>query len=155
LVTATGEGDLVTTVVGLEPDLAPLYAALGEAAWSVVDPVVLELCRLRMATLLGCEFDKHHRTESAISAGLDEAKIGELSAWPTSERFGPRDRACLAFCEQFVIDVAGMSDDLAVAVAEQLGPQAFRNFVAALLVVEQRQRLRLTWEHLLAPRTER
>jgi alkylhydroperoxidase family enzyme len=154
-VTATGEGDVLTIVLGEEPDVAPLYEALDEAAWSIVDPVVLELCRLRIATLLGCEFEKHRRTDTAIDAGLDEATIAELSAWPTSERFGPRDRACLAFCEQFVIDVAGMSDELAVAVADHLGPQAFRNFVAALLVLEQRQRLRLAWELLFAPRTER
>jgi alkylhydroperoxidase family enzyme len=154
-VAATGEADLLTAVLREAPDVASLYAALDEAAWSAVDPVVLELCRLRIATLLGCEFEQQRRTETAVSAGLDEAKIAELAAWPTSERFGPRDRACLAFCEQFVIDVAGMSDELAVAVVDQLGPHASRNFVAALLVVEQRQRLRLAWERLFAPRTER
>jgi alkylhydroperoxidase family enzyme len=154
-VAATGEADLLTAVLREAPDVASLYAALDEAAWSAVDPVVLELCRLRIATLLGCEFEQQRRTETAVSAGLDEAKIAELAAWPTSERFGPRDRACLAFCEQFVIDVAGMSDELAVAVVDQLGAHAFRDFVAALLVVEQRQRLRLAWERLFAPRTER
>jgi hypothetical protein len=152
--TAT-EGDVLATVLVREPDVGPLYEALDHAAWSIVDPVVLELCRLRIATLLGCEFEQHRRTEAAISSGLEEATIAELSAWPTSPRFGPRDRACLAFCEQFVIDVAGISDDLAAAVADQLGPHAFRNFVAALLVVEQRQRLRLAWERLLTPRTAR
>ena len=151
---ATGQRDLLTTVLDGEPDIASHYAALDLAAWEVVDPVVLELCRLRIAVLLGCEFEKHRRSQAAVSAGLDEAKIAELASWPTSARFGPRDRACLAFCEQFVIDVAGMSDGLAIAVAEQLGPQAFRDFVAALLVVEQRQRLRLAWERLLAPSTE-
>ncbi len=144
---------MLTTVFDAEPDIASHFAALELAAWDVVDPVVLELCRLRIADLLGCDFEKHRRTQTAASAGLDEAKIAELAAWPTSDRFGPRDRACVAFCEQFVIDVSGMSDDLAVAVADQLGPQAFRDFVAALLVIEQRQRLRLAWERLLAPRT--
>jgi alkylhydroperoxidase family enzyme len=149
-VTATGEGELLATVLGDVPDVAQFLEALEEAAWRIVDPAALELCRLRIATLLGCDFEKLRRTDTAIEAGLDEAKIAQLSAWPTSERFGPRDRACLAFCEQFVIDVAGMSDELAAAVADQLGPQAFRNFVAALLVVEQRQRLRLAWERLFA-----
>ena len=88
------------------------------------------------------------RTEAAVAAGLDEATIVDLPAWPTSERFGRRERACLAFCEQFVIDVAGMDDELAFAVSDELGLQAFRDFVGALLVVEQRQRLRLTYERL-------
>jgi hypothetical protein len=51
-------------------------------------------------------------------------------------------------CEQLVIDVAGMSDEVALAAAEQLGSGTFRDFVTALLVLEQRQRLRLAWERL-------
>ena len=51
-------------------------------------------------------------------------------------------------CEQLVIDVAGMSDEVALAAAGELGPQTFRDFVTALLVLEQRQRLRLAWERL-------
>ena len=88
------------------------------------------------------------RTPVAIAAGLDEATIAELAAWPSSPRFGPSERACLAVCEQFVLDVAGMSDELAMAAAEQLGPEGFRDLVTALLVLEQRQRLRLAWERL-------
>ena len=131
-----------------QPDVAGSLDALNEAAWSVVDPVLLELCRLRVAKLLGCEYEQGLRTEAAVAAGLDEATIVDLPAWPTSERFGRRERACLAFCEQFVIDVAGMDDELAFAVSDELGLQAFRDFVSALLVVEQRQRLRLTYERL-------
>ena len=134
-----------------QPDVAQSLEMLHDAAWSVVDPVVLELCRLRIAKLLGCEFEQGLRTDAAAAAGLDEATVADLSAWPTSERFGQRERACLAFCEQFVIDVAGMDDDLAFAVSDELGPQAFRDFVSALLVVEQRQRLRLAYERLFEP----
>ena len=134
-----------------QPDVAQSLETLHDAAWSVVDPVVLELCRLRIAKLLGCEFEQGLRTDAAAAAGLDEATVADLPAWPTSERFGRRERACLAFCEQFVIDVAGMDDDLAFAVSDELGPQAFRDFVSALLVVEQRQRLRLAYERLFEP----
>ena len=134
-----------------QPDVAQSLETLHDAAWSVVDPVVLELCRLRIAKLLGCEFEQGLRTEAAAAAGLDEATVADLPAWPTSERFGRRERACLAFCEQFVIDVAGMDDDLAFAVSDELGPQTFRDFVSALLVVEQRQRLRLAYERLFEP----
>ena len=41
-----------------------------------------------------------------------------------------------------------MSDDIALAAAEELGAVPFRDFVTALLVLEQRQRLRLAWERL-------
>jgi alkylhydroperoxidase family enzyme len=149
------EGDTFTSVLAERPDLGEPLEALDAAAWSVVDPVLLELCRIRIAMLLGCAVEQRLRSDAARAAGLGEATIAELAAWPTSERFGPRERACLAFCEQFVIDVAGMSDNIARAVSDELGPKGFRNFVSGLLVVEQRQRLRLAWERLLEPETAR
>jgi alkylhydroperoxidase family enzyme len=140
---------VLTSGLRRHPDIAERLDDLHHAAWAVVDPVPLELCRLRIAQLLGCEPEQHARTPEALAAGLDEATIADLRGWPTSSRFGPRERACLAFCEQFVIDVANLTDDLARAVSDELGPAAFADFVNALLIVEQRQRLRLAWERLL------
>jgi alkylhydroperoxidase family enzyme len=130
------------------PDVARYLHEADTAAWDAVDPVLLELCRLRVAMLLGCQAELAARTPAAVDAGLDEATVAELSHWPTSPRFGARERACLAFTEQFVIDVANLSDDLADAVRDQLGPTGLMDFTNALLVVEQRQRLRLAWEQL-------
>jgi len=144
-------GDLMASVLVDHPDVLGHLDDLHAAVWDAVDPVLLELCRLRIARLLGCEAEEGSRTPAAVAAGLDEATIAELAAWPSSSRFGPRERACLTVCEQLVIDVAGMSDEVALAAAEQLGPETFRDFVTALLVLEQRQRLRLAWERLEVP----
>jgi len=144
-------GDLMASVLVDHPDVLGHLDDLHAAVWDAVDPVLLELCRLRIARLLGCEAEEGSRTPAAAAAGLDEATIAELAAWPSSSRFGPRERACLTVCEQLVIDVAGMSDEVALAAAEQLGPETFRDFVTALLVLEQRQRLRLAWERLEVP----
>lgn len=142
---------MLEAVLSGQPALAAHLADLERAAWSAVDPVLLELCRVRIAMLLGCAEEAQARSDAAVAAGLDEVLLAELSSWPTSPRFGARERACLAFCEQFVIDVASLDDDMASAVAEHLGPQGLADFTAALLVVEQRQRLRLAWERLLEP----
>jgi alkylhydroperoxidase family enzyme len=147
----SGTTAVLGAVLSDHPDIADRLTELERAAWSAVDPVLLELCRVRIAMLLGCAEEAQARIDDALSGGLDEATLAELPSWPTSPRFGPRERACLAFCEQFVIDVAGMSDDLASAVAEHVGPQGLADLAAALLVVEQRQRLRLVWERLLEP----
>jgi alkylhydroperoxidase family enzyme len=144
-------GDVLTKVLTEHPDVAAHLEELRGAAWRAVDPVLLELCRLRISQLLGCEAEQGVRTSEAVAGGLDEAAVSDLRAWPASRRFGPRERACLAFCEQFMIDVAGLTDDVAGAVADQLGPKGFVNLVNALLVVEQRQRLRLAWERLVLP----
>lgn len=143
--------EVFTAVLRSEPAVAGHLAAAYSAAWRVVDPVLLELCRLRIAMLLGCDAEQAARTPAATAAGLEDSTVAELARWPTSPRFGPRERACLALCEQFVMDVAAMPDELARDVADHLGAQGLADLVAALLVVEQRQRLRLAWEALAVP----
>ena len=59
-----------------------------------------------------------------------------------------RERACLAFCEQFFIDVANVTTNETEAISAELGVQGLADFVSALLVIEQRQRLRLAWGQL-------
>jgi alkylhydroperoxidase family enzyme len=140
--------EVLETILADHPDVAAALEDAWRAAWDSVDPVLLELCRLRIAMLLGCAPELEVRSAEAVAAGLDDERVATLSRWPTSPLFGPAERACLAFTEQFVIDVAGLDDDTAGAVREQLGEQGLVDFVSALLVVEQRQRLRLTWQRL-------
>ena len=143
--------DVLAAVLHAQPGVLAQLVAAHEAAWRVVDPVLLELCRLRVAALLGCRSEQAARTPAATRAGLDETTVAALADWPTSARFGPRERACLAFCEQWVMDVAGTPDDLARDVADHLGAAGLRDLAGALLVVEQRQRLRLAFEALDLP----
>jgi len=143
--------EVIATVLVAHPDAAAQLAAAHAAAWTACDPALLELVRLRVAMLLGCQAELAVRTPAATAAGLEEATIADLAAWPTSPRFDARARACLAFTEQWVIDVATLDDDLAFAVAEHLGPTGLANLASGLLVVEQRQRLRLAWEQLFGP----
>ena len=110
------------------------------AAWDETDPVLLELCRLRMATLLTYPAEQARRTERARAAGLDEAKVTELPSWPTSPSFDPRERACLALAEQFVIDANGVTDEHVADVTTPMGPEGCYAFVQALSAIETFQR---------------
>jgi alkylhydroperoxidase family enzyme len=114
------------------------------AAWDTTDPVVLELCRIRMATMLDFPAEQARRTGRARAAGLDEATLAELPRWPTSPRFGARERACLAFAEQFVIDANGVTDELVADVTEHLGAEGCYSFVQALSMIETFLRACLT-----------
>jgi alkylhydroperoxidase family enzyme len=117
-------------------------AEVHEAAWAAIDPDLLELCRLRIAMLLGDDAE-------LAAHNLDDAVVRALPAWPSSPLFSPAQRACLAFTEQFVIDVAAMDDALVDGVTAELGGDGLSSFVNALLVIEQRQRLHLIWGRLL------
>ena len=136
-----------TTTAILGRVLADQPVMMGElnaahaAAYAAVDATVLELCRVRTARLLGADFDPPQ--------GLDAQQIDALVDWRSSTEFTPTQRACLAFTDQFVTDVASLDDATAAAVTDHLGDEGLANFASALLVVEQRQRMCLAWERLI------
>src|SRR5689334_15451766 len=86
------------------------YMTVYRVVLSRCEPVEAELCRLRMAALIGCDLHLALRWRAAVAAGLTEDKISALRDWPTSDAFSARERACIAFAEQFVIDSASIDD---------------------------------------------
>ena len=123
------------------------FRALGDlvaAAWDETDPVLLELARVRMATLLGFGAEERRRTRRATAAGLTEAKLAELPRWPRAPHFTARERECIALAEQFVVDANGVTDEQVAAVTEHLGPAGCYAFVQAISVLETFQRACLT-----------
>ena len=81
-------------------------------------------------------------------AALTAEKRSALSQWPLSPLFTEAEKACLAFTEEFVIDVANLEEHTALRVGELLGQQELADVVSALLVVEQRIRISLAWQTL-------
>src|SRR4029450_5503836 len=96
-------------VFGLRPDLYADYRAFLALFWTrdSVGPVVLELCRLRVAQLLGCQGELRLRYRPARAAGLGESTIALLERWPTAPVFSDAERACLAYAEAFVLAAHG------------------------------------------------
>jgi len=120
---ATGAGATpLDRVFGLRPDLYEPFRAFYAVFWTerLVDPVVLELCRLRVARLLGCESEQQVRYAPALDAGLTEEQIARLPDWPRDPSFTGAQRAALAFAEQFVLDPHGIDDDCRDAVIDHL-----------------------------------
>jgi alkylhydroperoxidase family enzyme len=130
-------------------DVLEAMRAAHDAAWSATTPKLLELCRVRIAMMLGSASEMAARTPDS---GVEDELLRALAAWPTDPRFDPLERACLAFTEHFVMDVASLDDDTVAAVRAHLGDDGTQTFVSALLVVEQRIRLRLAWDVLMDER---
>ena len=151
--TGTATDQVIAVTLAEHPAIAASLQAAHVAAWEVVDPVVLELCRLRIAHLLGNTAELVVRTPGTTAAGLDETTVQQLPSWPTSSAFTARQRACLAFCEQSLIDVSNVTNEQTEAISAELGVQGLADFVSALLVIEQRQRLRLAWAQLFDDET--
>jgi alkylhydroperoxidase family enzyme len=112
------------------------------SARAAVDPELYELARARIGALLAIDPPRAERGLPRASA-----KLAELSSWPTSPLFSERERACLAFAEQFVLDVSGVSDEQRGALQAALGAEA-APFVQALYVIDFELRLRAAFSQL-------
>ncbi|MEZ5226159.1 MAG: hypothetical protein R2710_05655 [Acidimicrobiales bacterium] len=110
------------------------------AAWAIRDRSLLELCARRMAMLR-----RHEPTLAAMTPAEQRA----LASWPTDVHLDDVGRAALAFTEQWIVDVASLSDEQADALCSVLGDQRFADFVTALLIVEQRMSLELFLDRVL------
>ena len=146
---ASGSGATpLESALGLRPELLADLKRFHSLFWQDgrVDPIVLELCRLRIASLHRCESERRVRYEPARRAGLTEEKIAAIPSWPNSPWFTAKERACLAFAEAFVVDVHSIDDDLAAAVTEHLPPAEMVAFTEALAVFDGFMRFRLVLE---------
>ena len=103
------------------PEVFAAYAAYVDEVWSSTDlpPGTLELCRVRIAQLLGVPAEEAARLGPEVPDL--EPKLASLPAWPQDERFTSTDRACLAFAEQFVLDTQALDDPTAEAVRTEVG----------------------------------
>lgn len=140
-----GPGVDFTAVVGARPHYAAALRDLEEAVWTqnLLSPVILELCRLRIAQLLDCTAAFEHRTQLALAAGLDESLVNSLTRWPTDARFDNQSRACLGYAEQILIDAQEVGDELAHSVVAEIGERGFLVLTYACGLFETTQRARL------------
>ena len=132
-------------IVGHRPRYAAVLADIEAALWrqDAVPPLLLELCRLRIAQLLGCGVALAHRTPQAVAAGLDESLVSSLSQWPTDARFSGQARVCLGYAEQLLMDAQGVSDEEADRVIDAVGQGGFLVLAYACGLFETTQRARM------------
>ena len=130
-------------VVGLRPELAPLLDDYLAAVWAAGDPLVLELCRLRIAMLHGDHAQQRLRHDTAIAAGLTEEHVSALARDPGAAIFDAHQRRCIAYAEQYVVDVHGITDADAAAVKAGMSDDGFVAFTIALGLFDGVGRMRL------------
>jgi AhpD family alkylhydroperoxidase len=143
---------LPPAMYALEPEATALLDEVNERVWATEDPALLEIIRLRIAWLLGNTAGM--RTRNTL-ARASEQKIAELPGYASSPLFSPLDRHGIAFAEQFVMDVAGTSQESLDALRDHLGRDRLRDFVTSVYLVEFTQRLQQVATVLLPSMRER
>ncbi|MEO5841019.1 MAG: carboxymuconolactone decarboxylase family protein [Acidimicrobiales bacterium] len=134
--TATSWPNDWNELAALSRDSVEHYVALHQVIDDSVDPVIVELCRLRIAGLTGARAHASLRRPRATDAGLTEAKIAELARWPESPLFSAAERACLALTEQFCMGAFTVTDADVAAVLEHLSADECYALVNGIWVME-------------------
>ncbi len=125
-------------VLGMHEGLAADHGKVFDAVWAgCVDARILEFCRLRTATLLGNTHAWNEpRSAAAVAAGLDEQMVESLAQWPTDDRFDAATKSCIAFAEQYVIDIHGVTDEQVHDLATAIGNDGVVTLTTALAAWE-------------------
>src|SRR5207302_10491325 len=71
----------------------------------VCDHSLKELCRVYVSRSVKCEYCGNQRSVKSAKAGLTEAHYLDLLEFESSNRFGPREKAALAYTEAIVWDL--------------------------------------------------
>lgn len=80
-------------------------------AQSGLDPVLMELVRLRVSQINGCAFCIHLHVTDLIRRGVDAMRLHMLPAWRESSLYSDRERAALAWAEALtLLPQSGASD---------------------------------------------
>lgn len=124
---------LAAAVAAYEPLLDAAIARAG------VSPAVLELCRLRIAHLIGSDPDRTPALAPSAGKGGHPARTGT----PVD---GPEEGEVLAFAEQFTVDARGVSDADTGPLRTKVGEEGLLALTIALGIIEAQQRLAVVLE---------
>lgn len=131
--------------VSLAPEAFATFERAAGLVWQATDPALAELSRRRIAMLLRDTQAGANGPGGARAA--DAEKAAALASWATSPLFNETERACLAFTEQFVMDVGAMTPDLVHPVVAHFGT-GVGTYVQALFLLEVTERQRLVLERV-------
>ena len=140
-----GTDAIIAEVLGDRPDVVAVLDGARQASWAAAGGRRRELVRVRGGRRRGGAGEGGVATPGIV---LGPVTAHDVATWPTHPAFDELDRAALAFAEQWVVDVAGMTDELVAPLRDALGDDGLSTFTNALMVIEQRMRLRQTWERL-------
>ncbi len=111
-----------------------------------LEPVLLELVRLRASQINGCAYCIDMHTKDARARGETEQRLYALSAWPETPYYTDRERAALAWTEA-VTEVANTHiPDVVYEVArEQFGEKELIDLTLAVVAINGWNRLAISF----------
>ncbi|MEM6266871.1 MAG: hypothetical protein AAF707_05045 [Pseudomonadota bacterium] len=120
-----GEPPHLGSVLAHQPVLAEHFSKLYAAFWDsdVLSARLKEVARMRNARVTECGFCRNVRFDKALSQGLDEALVDEITeGYETSETLSDAEKAVLKFTDALIYDPALLTGDAQAALKRHLSP---------------------------------
>ena len=132
-----------------------LHATAAEGAARAGLPApLLELLRLRVSQINGCEFCIDLHTRDARAAGESPERLDALSTWQGSFLFDAREKAALALAESIALVHDGwVPDDVYRAAAAEFGEDGIAAHIWICTVISAYNRLAIS-TRMVAPASQ-
>ena len=119
-----------------------------------LEPLLLELVRMRASQINGCALCLDMHTAEARKDGETEIRLYMLSGWHESTRFSPRERAALAWTESLtLISQTHAPDDVYEELLKNFTEQEAANLTVAIGAINVWNRIAISFRML--PLSER
>jgi AhpD family alkylhydroperoxidase len=126
--------------------MGELHAAAALAAEEAgIDPLLLELIKIRASQINGCAFCLDMHTKDARARGENEQRIHALPAWRETPFFSDRERAALALAEAVTsVQEGNVPDETYRAAREVFDEPEVAALIWAAVVINAYNRLAIT-----------
>lgn len=116
------------------------------AADAGLDPLVLELCKIRASQLNGCAFCLDMHVQDARKLGETEQRIYLLNAWRETDRYSAQERAALALTDAMtkLSETQDVPDDVYEQATAALTEEQYTVIGWAVTVMNAFNRLNVT-----------
>ncbi|MER5876918.1 carboxymuconolactone decarboxylase family protein [Streptomyces sp. NPDC060235] len=130
----------------LAPDVYKAMVRLDAAARRGVDPVLLELVKIRASQLNHCAFCLDMHTKDALAAGESVERIVQLGAWEESRHFyTERELAAVELTEAVTVLTDGfVPDEVYERAARQFDEAELAQLIACITVINSWNRFGVT-----------
>lgn len=113
-----------------------------------IPPIILDICRLRLAGLHGAAAEAASLCPGGCGAEMNDAL--QAGTYHRDSRFSAAEIAAIEFTEVYAQDPASITDDLAARIKERFGEPGLVCLIEALGFIDARIRLSLMFEQLAA-----
>ncbi|MFD5032797.1 carboxymuconolactone decarboxylase family protein [Streptomyces sp. NPDC058405] len=121
----------------LAPEVYKAMVKLDAAARQGVDPVLLELVKIRASQLNHCAFCLDMHSKDALAAGESAERLIQLSAWEESRHYyTPKEIAAIELTEAITVLTDGfVPDEVYERAAAQFDETELAQLIAAITVI--------------------